>query len=370
MEGLSRSILVGIVPLIAFESLGSKELVSYVYLVGAVFTLLITLNVGSLERALQRWGVVTLGGLFLILAALFLYIQYGPLFALGIGMRSAAASIFSVCMSLYIMDYIGKRDLTRNESRRMIHAGVAWLIGPTLGVWMYNTIAPGIVFLTSALIAVSMLIYFWWLRLGSNQVIRKAHSLTKNPMQAIHRYIRQPRLRIAYGITLSRSCFWVALFVYGPIYVIEAGLPPWVAGALLSGVCGLLLLSPIVQKLADRFGTRLIIISGLLLTGFSTIILGLLQSATPVGIIFWITGSMGGAALDVLGNIPFMRSVKPRERLEMTTVFSTWREGSELLTQIIVVIVLSFAPFWVFYLVLGFMHLASASSASYLPKRL
>jgi len=370
LEGLSRAMLVGIVPLIAFDTLGSKELVSWAYLAGAVFTLMITLNIGTLERLLHRSRVVTMGGLFLVLAALFLYLQHGPLLALGIGMRSAAASVFSVCMSLYIMDYIGKKELTRNESRRMVHAGLAWLTGPALGVWLYGHFAAPVVFAASALAALLMLGYFWWLRLGPDPVLRKARSHVANPLRAVRRYLDQSRLRIAYGITLSRSCYWVALFVYGPIYVVEAGLPAWVAGLLLSATSALLLLSPLVQRLAERFGTRNIIIVGLVTTGTSTIALGLLQDARPAGIILWMTGAMGGAMLDVLGNIPFMRSVRPRERTAMTTVFSTWREASELLTPALSAAILAFAPFWVFYMILGFMHLASAASASYLPRRL
>jgi MFS family permease len=370
-EGFARALLVGIVPLVALEALGSKQAVSYVYLAGSLFTLLITLNLGMLERLLQRRRVVTLGGVFLILAVLFIYLQYGPLLALGIGMRSAAASIFSVCMSLYIMDYIGKRELTRNESRRMLYAGIAWSIGPSLGVWIYQYAYAGAVYALSAITAMIMIGYFWRLRLGDNPVIRAARSRPKNPLQSVLRYLGQTRLRIAYGITLSRSCFWVALFVYGPIYVVEAGLSPWFAGLLLSASSGLLFLSPLVRYLADRFGSRQIIIAGLLLTGVSTIALGLLGSARPLGLLFWICGSIGGAALDVLGNIPFMRSVKPRERIEMTTVFSTWREGSELLTPVLASLVLLLTvPFWVFYLLLGVMHIAAAISASYLPRRL
>ena len=85
-EGFARALLVGIVPLVALEALGSKQAVSNVYLAGSIFTLLITLNLGTLERLLQRRRVVTLGGLFLILAAVFIYIQYGPLLALGIAL--------------------------------------------------------------------------------------------------------------------------------------------------------------------------------------------------------------------------------------------------------------------------------------------
>ena len=43
----------------------------------------------------------------------------------------------------------------------------------------------------------------------------------------------------------------VTLFIYGPIYVIEAQLG-WIAGGLLSLVSALLLVSPLIRKSADR----------------------------------------------------------------------------------------------------------------------
>ncbi|MEZ5449660.1 MAG: hypothetical protein R3E89_11965 [Thiolinea sp.] len=36
---------------------------------------------------------------------------------------------------------------------------------------------------------------------------------------------QQPWPRTAYFTTLTCSCYWVTLFVYGPIYIVEAGLP-------------------------------------------------------------------------------------------------------------------------------------------------
>lgn len=65
-----------------------------------------------------------------------------------------------------------------------------------------------------------------------------------------------------------------------------------------------------------------------------------------------------------------MRMVKNWERTEMTTIFSTWREGSELLTPLLASAVLLFAPFQVFYLVLGVMLLFAAYMSTYLPGRL
>ncbi len=370
IEGFSRALLVGVVPLVAYKVLGSKELVAQVYLAAAIMTLLFTLNIGTLERWFQRRRVVTLGGFFLVFAALCLFTQKSSLLPIGIGLRSAAASIFSVCMSLYIMDYIGKRDLTRNESRRMQYAGASWLVGPFLGTWLFDHISESSPFILSAVAAILMLYYFWILRLGDNKVVVKAQSRAINPIHSVLRFAKQKNLRIAYGITLSRSCYWVALFVYGPIYVIESGLPTWVAGVLLSGISVLLFFSPVIKRISDLIGVRKIIMGGLLITASSLMCLGLLGDPQPLGVVFWVTGAVGGVALDVLGNIPFMRMVKPRERTPMTTVFSTWREGSELLTPIIVTVVLLWLDFYFFFFVLAVMHLLSACSASFLPRRI
>ena len=137
-EGLARSVMVGVIPLTALEALGSKQAVSYVFFGGALITLAFTLNVGWLELRLQRRWVITLAGAFLILAASLFMFAEGALFAVAIGLRSTEASIFSVCLSLYIMDYIGKRELTDTESRRMVYTGTAWLLGPFIGVWLWG----------------------------------------------------------------------------------------------------------------------------------------------------------------------------------------------------------------------------------------
>ena len=100
------------------------------------------------------------------------------------------------------------------------------------------------------------------------------------------------------------------------------------------------------------------------------VVLFLLGEATPIGLLFWVIASLGGAVVDVLGNIPFMRLVKPRERTEMTMIFSTWREGSQLLTPLLVSMVLLVAPFEVFYLLLAVILMLAGGMATFLPRRL
>ena len=370
LDGFARAILVSVIPLVALEVFGSKDVIASVYFASTIFTLIFTINLAYLERLLSRRGLVTLGGLFLIFSV-FLFAAGRPvLFALGIGLRSAGASMFSVCMSLYIMAYIGKKELAQNESRRMLLVGLAWLLAPSLGGWLYAAYRPVAVYTFSGVMAAAIIIYFWWLRLGHDEVIRAGSLRAENPLRAVRRFWAQPQLRLTYLIALSRACFWSALFVYGPIYAVEADLPIWLGGVLLSLASGLLLLSPAVRWLAERFGTRQVLLGCSLLVGASLIALGLLGESQPLGLLFWVSGSLGAATMDVLVNIPFMRLVRPRERTAMTMVFTTWRETSALLTQALVFLTLLVAPFWVFYLLLATLQLATAWGTSYLPRRL
>lgn len=319
LEGGARAMLVGIVPLIALQAVGSKEAVSWIYLSAAVFTMTVTLN-------------------------------------------------FS--LSLYVMEFINKSDLTWTESRRILFGGAAWLISPILGLWLWSNTAEIAPFIVSIILALGTLTFFWRLRLGSNKVVQAARKPASNALKVVPRYFRQKRLRIAYFITLTRSCYWLTLFIYGPIYVVESGLPQWVAGGLLSAVASLMFFSPLIRRGAAYFGTRNVIIFALLLTSGSLIAIGLIGEAQPLGLIFWMLGALGGVCLDLLCNIPFMRLVKPRERTEMTVVFSTWREMSELLTQMIVIAVLFIWPFHYFYFVLAAMMLVAAYGARTLPDRI
>ncbi len=370
LEGIARSLLVGVIPLLAFELLGSKELVTRTYLVASILTLAITLNFAALERLLERRWVMTLGVSCALTAMVILVLGNSLIITLGVGLQQASASLFSVCLSLYIMDYIGRQELIYTETRRMLYTGIAWLIGPILGLWLWEDFTRWSPFGLSAIAALGTLAYFWYLRLGHEGAIRKARSHPVNVLRIIPRYFQQRPLRIAYWITLTRSIFWMTLFVYGPIYVVEANLPVWIAGGLLSMSSALLLISPFIRRLASRLGTRFIIACALVLTGGSMLTLYLIGEPRPIGLLFWMSASLGGVSLDVLGNIPFMRMVKPRERTEMTMIFSTWREGSQLLTPLLVSMVMLVAPFEFFYLLLALLLFGAAIKATFLPRRL
>ena len=255
LETSARSIVSGVVPLAAIDALGDKQSVSLAYVAGAVVALVVTLNLGVLERRFMRRWVTTLGLTLLVGAAAVFSFADDALVSVGIGMLASAASVFSVTLSLFIMESVTKTDLARAESRRLVYAGAAWFIGPAGGVWLYESVSTTAPFLVSALLATAALGYFWALRLGSNPALSTPKTTATNPLRTIPRYFRQRYLRIAYAVTLVRAMFWVAIFVYGSLYVIDAGLPTWASGVFLSCIAALLFFAPIVGVMSARIAT-------------------------------------------------------------------------------------------------------------------
>jgi predicted lysophospholipase L1 biosynthesis ABC-type transport system permease subunit len=72
--------------------------------------------------------------------------------------------------------------------------------------------------------------------------------------------------------------------------------------------------------------------------------------------------------LDGLGNIPFLRAVRPLERPQMTTVFRTYIDLSDLLPAALYSLLLSFFDIRVVFLTAGLWMLVSAWVARHLPR--
>ena len=370
LEGLGRSMVVTVLPLAVLDALGSKAAVSNVYFAGSCLALIATLNVGRFESWVPRRWVVTAALTGAVAANVLVITADGPVLAFAVALVNTESAIFAVLISLFIMDYIGKRELARNESRRMVHNGVAWMVGPLLSIMLYTEVAPWVSFTVSATVMLATMAFFWVIRLGPNPALAAPKSVAPSPLANIPRYFRQRYLRIAYCITLARGLFWAALFVYCPLYILEADLPEKMTGGIVSIVAALLLLSPVVLWVVDRTSTKTVITAGFIVIAASMATLAAVGDARPLGLVFWITGAWGASWLDVVGNIPFMRTVKPRERTAMTTVFSSWRETSSIAAPGLGALVLWLGDFRAYYGVVAALALATALYATFLPRRL
>ncbi len=242
--------------------------------------------------------------------------------------------MLNVTLNLYIMDNIGRRDLTRSEPLRLAVATLAWGIAPYVGVRLMQGVGLWAPAALSASAAVVLVALFWTLRLAEGGPIRAGRppAPVPHPFAAVRRFAAQPRLRLAWAIAFARSAFWTTFFVYVPILMVEGGLDATTGGLAVAAGNLMLFNNLFTRRWAERFGLRRVLGAALIAAALLTLGAGLLSLGLPA----LAGGAMVAAAfftaiLDGLGPVPYLRAVRVHERPEMTAVYRTYLDASELL---------------------------------------
>ncbi len=370
LESLVRSLNSTVVSLQAYDLLGSSQKVSELTTLVAMVVLLATLMLPYVLGRLRRRWAYTLGVVGLIAASLFFasFTISGQI--AGMFLRNCGAGILNITLSLYIMDHIKKSDLARAEPLRLSLSTFSWMIGPAGGVWLYTQFGPWAPQLASIAVAVALLVLFWVLRLSDSATMPSGTLQPFNPLANVMRFVRQPRLRLAWMVAFGRSCFWTTFFIYGPLLMVESGVGKQVGGLMISASQVLLLFAYVFGRLAHRFGVRAIISLCFLLMALSSAAAGIAGKEFPyVAMFFLLFGAFAASGLDGVGGIPFLRAVRTRERQRMAAVYRTYIDFSDLIPAMIFAVALSYFEIGIVFVILGTsLVIMGALAFRYLPK--
>jgi MFS family permease len=371
LESFARALCASVITVQAHDLLNDNQKVATLFLVVGIGGLLSTLTIPYIiARSARRW-VYTAGGVGLMLAAALLAAHALPEQAAGMLVRVIATACLNITLSLYILDHIRKHDLVRSEPLRLALSAVSWTVGPYLGVYLYENWAIWVPFALSAAAAMALLALFWVLRLRET-VIRPARRQPANPLAYVERFVRQPRLRLAWAIAFGRSCFWSSLFIYGPLLMITGGVGKEAGGLLVSLAQIALATAWFFGRVAQKAGVRSVIAGSFAALALTTFAAGLAGTSFPlVAGAFLLAGSVAGASLDGVGGIPLLRAVKAHERGEMSGVYRTYNDIADLLPSLVFSVLLLFLPLEAVFLSLGLgLLVITALSWIYLPKSL
>jgi MFS family permease len=372
LESLVRSLNASVISIQAFELLGSSRNVSIVTTLASVGVLITTLLLPFVLRRTRRRWAYTFGIVLSVAAAFMLASNTVVGQAGGYYLRQAGASLMSVTLALYILDHIHKTDYARVEPMRLAFSTISWTLGPSLGIWLYSTygpVAPQIAVLAAAF---TLLGVFWYLRLADRSALPSGTLQPFNPLKNVGRFVSQPRLLLAWAIAFGRSVFWAALFIYGPILLLESGLSRQQGGFLISASQVILPVALVAGWLGRKFSVRIVVSCCFAMTALGAGIGGMVGVANPnVTIVLLLFAALGASGLDGVGAIPYMRAVKPRERREMTSVYRTFIEFSDIIPGLAFALLLSVFPTSVVFVVVGLESLVMAILTwRYLPKSL
>lgn len=370
IEAMARASILSVVPLQAYALFQDKQTVSFLYTSVAVFGLCVSLILPLLIRAITRKWVYTLGASSLVACFLFLwsYTEVGQV--AGMMCRTFATACLNTAISLYIMDFIRKEDLVRNDAVRLSLSTISWTFAPYIGIWLYEHEGPGATFLWAGSWAVLLAIVFWYYRMSDHIAISPAKSVPSSPLSAIPRFVSQPRLRLAWLIAFTRSAFWTTAFIYAPLLMVTTGQSGTTSGIVIAGLNIVLATCYPWGRLGERIGIRPVSTICFVLMGFCLLAAGAAGEVWPLiaaGLL--VVGAIFAAGLDAVAAVPFYRAVKPRERPQMTSVYRTFLDIGELLPTMIYGVLLGFFGLGSVFVALGiFSLIVSMVAWRYVPK--
>lgn len=370
LESIARASISSVIPIQAYDLLRNEQHVSMLYTVVALLGLSATLFMPLAIARFARRFVYTAGVAALMAGSLAFLVDTLPAQMAGMLLRVIGASALSITLNLYIMDYIRKTEFVAAESARMAWSTLGWTAGPTLGVFLYSRYG---LFAAHAVVLVSatvLLALFWYFRLSDNAAIRPGKVRAANPLANIGRFVRQPRLRLAWLIAFGRSCFWTTFFVYGPILMVATGEGELAGGLLVSAGNALLFTALVWGRAGKRFGARNVMAGAFMVLAAMLFFAGLAGEAAPrLAAGFLLASAFFAIALDALGSTAYMRAVRAYERPQMTAVYRTYLDLSELLPPLAYSVVLAFFGLGAVFVTLSlFCAVCGAVTFRYLPK--
>jgi MFS family permease len=369
-ESLLRALNVSVIPIQAYDLLGSSQRVSIVATCVSFIVLMTTLSLPFIFRGVRRRWVYSIGIVLIMLAALGFAANVVVGQVLATYLRNAGASILSITLSLYIMDNISKSEMTRSEPVRMTLATISWVVGPALGTLLYarfGSVAPQLAVLAAGLL---LMAGFWLARLKDPVALPPGTIDGINPLSNVVTFFRQPRLRLAWSIAFGRSCFWSALFIYGPLLMLEGGLSKTVAGMVISASQLTLPLSLLHGRAAQRFGVRSVVAGCFAGMAIMCVVAGFFGKSSPwSAVVCLLFAAVCASGLDGVGGIPFYRAVKPRQRQRMTSVYRSFFEGAELLPGFLFMFLLLHFQIGIVFIVISVLSgFLAALTWKHLPK--
>lgn len=370
LESTTRALVLTVMPLQAKQIFGSDARVTAIYLCVTVFGLVAGFAVPLLIHRYRRRWVYSMGLIIGGFAVVALAFEHPIGQFIGQTLRTLSGTACIVALTLYVLDFIPRENLVRYEPLKLLLGCLPWGTGPILGIYLYSNFGAwsvAAIGMGAALIAVSFFIY---LRLTENPAVAAATKPPPNPLHSIGRFFGQPRLRLAWVIAFGRSGWWSLFFVYPALYFHDKGVDDFWSGFVTGAGNVLLMLAPVFGWVARKVGVRLPIICAFFGAGLTLLAVPFaFESPLAVGILLFVV-ALFVVTLDSLGNIPFLRAVRPLERPQMMSVFRTYTDIGNLLPFAVFTALLQFFDQRAVYVVYGLLMLIIGFFARYLPRRL
>ena len=255
-------------------------------------------------------------------------------------------------MGIIVRDISRKDSVSKNEGFVYSFNNVAWVFGPLIVSLILLDFGISYVFLSSAFLIFLAFIFFKMSKIYDANAMRKIHAnVFKNFME----FFRNRDRTISYFISAGVTFWWVLIYLYTPLLILENGMKESFIGIFLfAAAVPLILFEYPFSKLAGKYGAKKFFLLGYFFMVVISILAFFFVNQIYIVLGILVLGSFGMAMLEPTTEAYFFDIIKnKKEENRFYGPYNTAIEVGLIFGKIFPAILLIFLPFKYIFIIFG-----------------
>ncbi|MBI2043388.1 MFS transporter [Candidatus Pacearchaeota archaeon] len=255
-------------------------------------------------------------------------------------------------MGTIVRDISRKSTISKNEGFVYSFNNIAWVFGPLIVGLILLDFGISYVFLSSAFLVFFAFILFKMSGIRDANVMRKIHAnVFKNFME----FFRNKERTISYFIGAGVTFWWVLIYLYMPLFILENGLKESFIGIFLfAAALPLIVFEYPFSKAAGKFGAKKFFLMGYLFMFAISVLAFFFVSQIYIVLGILVLGSIGMAMLEPTTEAYFFDIIKnKKEENRFYGPYNTAIEVGLIFGKVAPAILLIFLPFKYIFIIFG-----------------
>ena len=235
-----------------------------------------------------------------------------------------------------------RKELTRNEGIIFTFLNIGWVIGPLIAGYAAIKFGLNSVFIIAAFFILIAFLIFKYVKISDKHIKRK---IDINLMKNFIEFFKNKKRTIAYIVDGGSSAWWVLVYIYIPLFMIENGLNEKFIGYFLFALALPLIATEYkFSRLAGKYGFKKMFVLGFTTVLIFTLICFFVTNIYII-LILLVIASFGMAMLEPTTEAHFLDILKKEEASRFFPPYNTTRDISQSLAKILSALILLILPF-------------------------
>ena len=260
------------------------------------------------------------------------------------------ATLKVTSFGIILRDKSEDKSVSQNLGLIYTFMNLSWLIGPLIAGFAAQKYGISKVFLLASVLIFISLSLFVIFKIKDKRVEKR---IDRNLFKLLFNFLKDKNRFIAYCLNGGINFWWVLIYIYIPIYIVESGLGSEKVGYFLFAVIiPLVLLEYYFGKVAAKKGFKKMFVSGYAILGIGALACFFMQDLYIILLILALA-SFGMAMIEATTDAYFFDLITKEQRDKFYGPYNTAIDISNAIATLFGAIILLFLPFKFIFILFG-----------------